>query len=127
VAPEEASSARATLDQWRSRLPVDARLEPPPFSLRSVGGLGDGLSRGTLSIWLGWPDDPGTVELFPAPPESLGVSSVQERTRGRLTRIDCTLERLGEGEQPASFPAVVVQTAADGSRRAWQVDISLPR
>lgn len=127
VAPEEAASARVVLDRWRALLPVDARSEPPPFSLRSVGGLGDGLSRGTLSIWLGWPEDPGAVELYPAPPESLGVSAVQARTRGQLTRIDGTLERLGDGERPASFPAVVVQTAADGSRRAWQVDVPLPR
>ena len=127
LAPAEAAAGRALLNRWRGRLPVDARREPPPFSLRTAGGFGGDAPRGTLSLWLGWPDEPGSVEVFPAPAEGLGVSAAGARTRGRLTRVDCELSLLDGADPPRSFPAVVVRTAADGARLAWRVEVPLPR
>ncbi len=127
VTAAEAAAGRALLDRWQGRLPVDARLESPPFTVRTIGGLDSGAGRAPLSIWLGWREDPGAVELYPAPPEGFTLKNVTVRTRGQLTRVDGELTRLGARSLPASFPAVVVRRDGAGEGRAWLVDIPLSR
>jgi len=79
-----------------------------------------------INLWLKWRDEPRPVEFFPDPGEGLRITETRVRTRGGLTRIDIGLRALGGVSNPPSeLPALIVITAADGSRRAYQLTVDL--
>lgn len=108
--------------RWQRALPRSVDFEQPPFSATTTGGL----AQGRLTLWLQWPQhEPGLVEWFPDPSESLKVEVLDVRTRGALTRIDAAAHRIeGVGDVPPRLDSLVVLTDS-GGRRGWPLTIDL--
>lgn len=109
------------LGEWRASLPRPPSDDEPPFEWRTTGGFGDG----RLNLWLQWPDSAPKVEWYPDPPEAIEVRDVRVGSRASLTRIDAAVRRRAGAHDIATLSSLVVVTAADGSRRAWELELAI--
>ncbi|MEJ2580226.1 MAG: protein-disulfide reductase DsbD family protein [Acidobacteriota bacterium] len=110
-----------TMGEWRTELPQPLPDGEPPFEWRTTGGFGDG----RLNLWLRWPDSAPKVEWYPDPPEAIEVQDVRIGSRASLTRIDAAVRRRAGVKKIDTLSSLVVVAAADGSRRAWELELAV--
>jgi hypothetical protein len=109
------------LGKWRTTLPRPLPENDPPFEWRTTGGFDDG----RLSLWLQWPGAAPKVEWYPDPPEAIEVKDVQVGSRASLTKIDAAVRRRAGAHDADTVNSLVVVTATDGSRRAWELELAI--
>ena len=109
------------LKNWRSTLPSPLPTDQPPFNWRTTGGLTDG----KLSLWLQWQGPAPPVEWYPDPPEAIEVKDVRVSSRASLTRIDASVRRRAGAGDRDNLSSLVVVTGADGSKRSWELELTI--
>jgi hypothetical protein len=113
--------ADLALGKWKTELPRPLPDDEPPFEWRTTGGFGDG----RLNLWLQWPGEAPKVEWFPDPPEAIEVKDVRVGGRASLTKIDAAVRRRAGAHSIDTMSSLVVVTAADGTRRAWELELAI--
>jgi thiol:disulfide interchange protein DsbD len=120
---EQNSSALAS---WRSNLPQPAADGDRPFEVSTTGGLDPDARTGELSMWLQWSRATRDVAWFPDPGERLKVSNPKLQTRGKLSRIDVDLTRVGSGDGAAvELLSLVVFSDESGARRGIEIRVPI--
>jgi hypothetical protein len=117
----DALPVNAALGEWRKALPLPLPKDQPPFEWRASGGFGNG----RFNLWLQWPGAAPKVEWYPDPPEAIEVADVRVNSRASLTRIDAAVRRRAGAHDIDTMSSLVVVTAADGSRRAWELELAI--
>jgi thiol:disulfide interchange protein DsbD len=106
-------------ESWHSTLPSALSASQPPFGWRTTGGF----DNGRLSLWLQWQGAAPSVEWYPNPPEAIEVKNVRVSSLASLTRIDASVRRRAGAGVQDKLSSLVVVTAADGSRRGWELEL----
>jgi thiol:disulfide interchange protein DsbD len=114
-------SVEPELAAWREALPRTLHSTDPPFEWRITGGFDDG----RLTLWLQWKAAAPEVEWYPDPPEAIEVKDVRVGSRASLTRIDASVRRRAGSGDTDRMSSLVVVTAADGSRRGWELELAI--
>lgn len=122
VGPELAARAVRLASELSRSVPLQTLDEQVTMST-VLGGLEQGQSSGTISVWLQWKRAPGEVEQFPFADELLDVRDATTRTRGLLTRLDATVQLQGS-QRPELFETVVV-VIRDGRRTGFRLAVPL--